>query len=36
MTSRKPLDWISKLAFSGGVTLATTYLAALVLTFRVF
>ena len=36
MTTKTILDWISKLAFSGGVTLTATYLAALVMTYRVF
>ena len=36
MTSKTILDWVSKLAFSGGVTLTATYLAALMLTYKAF
>ena len=36
MTSRKTLDWMSKLAFSASATLTATYLAAIILTYRVF
>jgi hypothetical protein len=36
MTAKTTLEWISKLAFSGSLTLTATCLAALVLTYRVF
>ena len=36
MTTKKTLDWSSRLALSGGAALAATCIAALAMTFQVF